>query len=148
MNKEFMYRALKLAKTAAQQGDLPVGAVLVNNGEIIGEGLSRRENSGDPTAHAEIGAIRMGAKTLGSWHLDDCELYVTLEPCPMRAGAIINSRVKTVNFGAFEPKTGSCCNDSVINLFNLPYNHRPEVYGGICEKECAAVMTDFFKEKR
>jgi tRNA(adenine34) deaminase len=148
MNKEFMYRALKLAKTAAQQGDVPVGAVLVKNGEIIGEGLNRRENNGDPTAHAEIEAIRMGAKNLGSWHLDDCELYVTLEPCPMCAGAIINSRVKTVIFGAFEPKTGSCCNDSVINLFNLPYNHRPEVYGGICEKECAAVMTDFFKEKR
>ncbi len=148
MNKEFMYRALKLAETAAENGDIPVGAVLVRNGEIIGEGLNRREAVGDPTAHAEIEAVRMGAEALGGWHLEECELYVTLEPCPMCAGAIINSRIKTVIFGAYEPKSGSCSNDSVINLFNLPYNHKPEVYGGICEKDCAELMSNFFKRKR
>lgn len=148
MNKEFMCEALRLAKTAADEGDIPVGAVLVKNGEIIGTGLNRRKKNGDPTAHAEIEAIRMAAERLGSWHLDDCELYVTLEPCPMCAGAIINSRIKTVIFGAYEPKSGSCSNDSVIDLFNLPYNHRPEVYGGICEKDCAELMTGFFKSKR
>ncbi len=148
MNKEFMYRALKLAETAGKNGDVPVGAVLVKDGEIIGTGLNRREEKGDPTAHAEIEAIRMGAERLGGWHLEDCELYVTLEPCPMCAGAIINSRIKTVIFGAYEPKFGSCSNDSVVNLFNLPYNHKPEIYGGICEMDCATLLTEFFKEKR
>ncbi len=148
MNKDFMYKALRLADMAAESGDVPVGAVLVKDGEIIGSGYNRREADGDPTAHAEIEAIKEGARKLGSWHLEDCELYVTLEPCPMCAGAIINSRIKRVIFGAYEPKSGSCSNDSVVDLFNLPYNHTPEVYGGICEKECAELMTEFFKNKR
>ncbi len=143
-----MERALALGKKAARQGDVPVGAVLVKDGEIIGQGFNRREAEGDPTAHAEMEAIREGAERLGSWHLEDCELYVTLEPCPMCAGAIINSRIKRVYFGAFEPKSGSCSADSVVNLFSLPYNHKPEVYGGICETECAALMTEFFENKR
>ncbi len=148
MNKDFMYEALRLADMAADNGDVPVGAVLVKDGEMIGSGYNRREAESDPTAHAEIEAIKEGAKALGSWHLDDCELYVTLEPCPMCAGAIINSRIKRVVFGAYEPKSGSCSADSVINLFNLPYNHTPEIYGGICEKECSKMLTDFFKDKR
>lgn len=148
MNKEFMYKALGLAETAGKNGDVPVGAVVVKDGKIIAEGYNRREKTGDPTAHAEIEAIRKASEKLGGWHLDDCELYVTLEPCPMCAGAIINSRIKTVVFGAFESKTGSCSNDSVINLFNLPYNHKPDVYGGICEKECGELITQFFKNKR
>ena len=131
-----------------ESDDVPVGAVIVKDGKIIGTGYNRRERDSDPTAHAEILAIKETAERLGSWHLEDCELYVTLEPCPMCAGAIINSRIKRVVFGAYEPKSGSCSAESVINLFGLPYNHTPEVYGGICEKECAALITEFFKEKR
>ena len=148
MNKEYMMRALRLAKMSLDSDDVPVGAVVVRNSEIIGEGYNRREMDGDPTAHAEIVAIKKAAESLGSWHLDDCELYITLEPCPMCAGAIINSRIKTVIFGAYEPKSGSASSDSVVNLFSLPYNHTPEVYGGICEKDCAKLITEFFKEKR
>ena len=148
MNKEFMNQAISLAKLAAQRGDVPVGAVLVKDGEIVGKGLNRREAEGDPTAHAEIEAIRQGAQKLGGWHLEDCELYVTLEPCPMCAGAIINSRIKRVIFGAYEPKSGSCSAESVVNMFSLPYNHKPEVYGGIREAECAGLLKEFFKDKR
>ena len=148
MNKEFMRKALDLAEKAAENGDVPVGALLVRNGEIIGTGYNRREADKDPIAHAEIEAIRKGAEKLGDWHLEDCELYVTLEPCPMCAGAIINSRIKRVYFGAYEPKSGSCSNDSVVNLFGMPFNHKPEVYGGICEKECSEILKKFFEEKR
>lgn len=148
MNKDYMFKALEYAEKAGISGDVPVGAVIVQKGEIIAEGRNRREEAGDPTAHAEIEAIKKAAERLGGWHLDDCELYVTLEPCPMCAGAIINSRIKKVVFGAFEPKSGACSSDSVVNLFGLPFNHSPEVYGGICEKECAEIMTKFFKDKR
>lgn len=148
MNKDFMYKALKLAEKAGESGDVPVGAVIVKDREIIATGRNRREEGSDPTAHAEIEAIKEAAARLGDWHLEDCELYVTLEPCPMCAGAIINSRIKRVVFGAYEPKSGSCSAESVINLFSLPYNHTPEVYGGICEAECSEIMTKFFKDKR
>ena len=130
--KKYMEQAILLAKQAAAEGEIPVGAVIVKDGKIIGTGYNRRERDSDPTAHAEILAIKEAAERLGSWHLEDCELYVTLEPCPMCAGAIINSRIKRVVFGAYEPKSGSCSAESVINLFGLPYNHTPEVYGGIC----------------
>lgn len=148
MNKEFMLKAIELAKKSLGSDDVPVGAVVVKDGAIIGEGYNRRERDGDPIAHAEIIAIKEASKTLGSWRLEDCELYVTLEPCPMCAGAIINSRIKRVVFGAYETKSGSCSADSVINLFNLPYNHTPEVYGGIMEKETAELLTNFFEQKR
>ena len=148
MNKEYMIKALELAKRSLDSDDVPVGAIVVKNGEIIGEGYNRREMDGDPTAHAEIIAIKQAAERLGSWHLDDCEIYITLEPCPMCAGAIINSRIKKVIFGAYEPKSGSASSDSVVNLFGLPYNHTPEVYGGICEKDCAQIITEFFKKRR
>ena len=143
-----MNDAIAQAKIAYLNGEVPVGAVIVRNGEIIGSGYNRREADGNPTAHAEIEAINQGAETIGNWHLDDCELYVTLEPCPMCAGAIINSRIKKVVFGAYEPKSGSCSAESVVNLFNLPYNHTPEVYGGICETECSARIKEFFNDKR
>lgn len=148
MNKEYMLKALELAKKSLDSADVPVGAVVVKDGKIIGEGYNKREKDSDPTAHAEIIAIKEASKALGSWHLDGCELYVTLEPCPMCAGAIINSRIKKVVFGAYESKSGSCSSDSVINLFGLPYNHTPEVYGGIMENDCAGLITEFFKEKR
>ena len=143
-----MNEAISLAKIAEQNGDVPVGAVVVRNNKIIGRGYNMREQNSDATAHAEIIAIKEACKELGSWHLDDCELYVTLEPCPMCAGAIINSRIKTVKFGAFEKKSGSASKDSVCDLFSFGYNHKPEVYCGICENECAALLTDFFKDMR
>ena len=143
-----MNEAISLAKIAEQNSDVPVGAVVVRNNKIIGRGYNMREQNSDATAHAEIIAIKEACKELGSWHLDDCELYVTLEPCPMCAGAIINSRIKTVKFGAFEKKSGSASKDSVCDLFSFGYNHKPEVYCGICENECAALLTDFFKDMR
>ena len=148
MDKKYMEEAVLLAKKAAQAGDVPVGAIVVRDGEVIGRGYNLREVNGDPTAHAEIVAIREAASRLGGWHLDDCELYVTLEPCPMCAGAIINSRIKRVIFGAFDKKAGSASQDSVIDLFSLGYNHKPEVFCGICEKECRELLTNFFEEKR
>ncbi len=148
MDKRFMNEALRLAKTAAEGSDVPVGAVVVKNGEIIGRGYNLREQTCDATAHAEVVAIREACKTLSAWRLDDCELYVTLEPCPMCAGAIINSRIKTVVFGAFDKKAGSASAESIIDLFSLGYNHKPEVYCGICEEECAELLVNFFEDKR
>ncbi len=148
MDKKFMKEALRLAKMAQDVDDVPVGAVVVKDGEIIGKGFNMREKEGDPTAHAEIVALRDAAKTLGTWRLDGCEIYVTLEPCPMCAGAIINSRIATVIFGAYDKKAGCCSFDSVTDLFSLPFNHKPEVYGGICEEETAELLTDFFKKRR
>ena len=141
-----MLRALELAREAAAQGEVPVGAVVVRDGEIISCGKNGREAVKNALAHAEIEAIDAACKTLGGWRLPRCELYVTLEPCPMCAGAIINSRIEKVYFGAYDKKAGSV--RSLVNLFDLPYNHRPEVYGGILEEECAAVLSDFFKELR
>lgn len=143
-----MNEAISLAKKAAEHSDVPVGAVVVKDGEIIGRGYNLREQTRDATAHAEVVAIREACKKLSAWRLDDCELYVTLEPCPMCAGAIINSRIKTVVFGAFDKKAGSASKESVIDMFSLPFNHKPEVYAGICEKECSALLSDFFEDKR
>lgn len=148
MNKTYMQRAIELAKLCLLSDDVPVGAVVVKDNKIIGEGYNKREALNDPTAHAEIIAIKAAAERLGGWHLDDCTIYVTLEPCPMCAGAIINSRIKKVVFGAYEAKSGSCSAESVVNLFSLGYNHTPEVYGGICENETANLITEFFKNKR
>ncbi len=141
-----MDRALTLAFEAAEKGEVPVGAVIVKNGEIIAEGRNRREEKKNALSHAEIEAINTACKKLKSWRLDGCELYVTIEPCPMCTGAIINARIKTVIFGAYDSKAGSM--DSVINLCDYPYNHKPEIYGGICEDECIAVMQRFFKGLR
>lgn len=146
MDKKFMKRACELALTAKQSGEVPVGAVIVKNGEIIGEGRNMREEKQNALSHAEIEAINMACKRLNSWRLDDCEMYVTLEPCPMCAGAIINARIKTLVFGAYDSKMGSI--DSVVNLCDLPYNHKVEVYGGIMEDDCRALMTDFFGNLR
>ncbi len=142
MNKKFMYEALALAREAADTGEVPVGAVIVKNGEIIATGKNERESKQNALSHAEIEAINNACKKLGSWRLDDCEMYVTLEPCPMCAGAIINARIKTLVFGAYDAKAGSI--DSIINLCDLPYNHKVEVYGGICEDECLALLQEFF----
>ena len=144
--EDFMRRALALAKRAAAEGETPVGAVVTRKGEIVGEGRNRRERGKNALLHAEIEAIGAACKALGGWRLWECELYVTLEPCPMCAGAIINARIPRVVYGARDPKNGCC--GSVVDLFALPFNHRPTVEGGLLEAECAAVLTEFFRELR
>ena len=144
----YMLKALELAEIAAEQLEVPVGAIVVkkSTGEIVGRGFNRREYGKSPLTHAEVIAIDQASKKLGGWRLIDCELYVTLEPCPMCAGAIINSRVERVVFGAYDKKAGSC--GSVVNLFELPYNHKPELVGGVLETECSAVLSEFFSKLR
>ena len=146
MKKEFMSRALLLAKKAYEAGEVPVGAVIVKDGEIIAEGYNMREQKQNALSHAEIECIDKACEVLKSWRLETCELYVTLEPCPMCTGAIINSRIKTVVFGAYDLKAGSM--DSVINLCDYPYNHKPEIYGGIMEDECKEILENFFQNLR
>jgi tRNA(adenine34) deaminase len=141
-----MAQALKLARQAAQSGDVPVGCVIVQNGEIIGRGCNRREADGDASAHAEMEAIRDACRTVGSWRLQNADLYVTLEPCPMCAGGIINARLRRVYYGAREEKMGCC--GSVLNLFEEKFNHHPRIYGGILEAECRQVLQAFFQRLR
>lgn len=145
-DEQFMKAALSLAREAAADGEAPIGAVIVRGGETVGCGRNRREKNKDALCHAEIEAISNACKRLGGWRLTGCTIYVTLEPCPMCAGAIINSRIERVVFGAYDKKAGSC--GSVINLFELPYNHKPELIGGIMENECAAELSSFFKGLR
>ena len=145
---KYMSRALELAREAYEEGEVPVGAVVVkrSTGEIVGEGRNMREKAKNALAHAELLAIDMACRTLGGWRLPDCALYVTLEPCPMCCGAIINSRIDQVYFGAYDPKSGSA--ESVQKMFSLPYNYRPEVIGGVMEEECSGILTQFFRDLR
>ena len=145
-HKTYMRRAFELAAEAAKDGDVPVGCVIVRDGEIIGEGRNRREAGGDATAHAELEAIRDACKKTGSWRLHGCTLYVTLEPCPMCAGGIINARIDTVRYGARDEKAGCCA--SVLNLFEERFNHRPRIYEGPRREECEAILRDFFENLR
>ena len=146
--EKYMQRALELAQMAFDEGEVPVGAVIVKKttGEIVGEGRNMRENAKSALAHAEIMAIDAACKKLGGWRLPECAMYVTLEPCPMCCGAIINSRIDNVYFGAYDIKSGSAV--SVQKMFELPYNYRPEVTGGIMEKECAEILSEFFRQLR
>ena len=142
-----MRAALVLAREAAELGEVPVGCVVTDaDGMVIGQGRNRREENGDATAHAEIEAIREACQALGDWRLSGCTLTVTLEPCPMCAGAIINARIPTVVYGAKEPISGSC--GSVIDLFFERYGHHPTVYSGVLEQDCAGLLRDFFAGKR
>ena len=142
-----MRRALELARLAAENGDVPVGCVITNEaGEIVGEGYNRREADGSAVAHAEVEAITAACRKLGRWRLEGCTLYVTLEPCPMCAGAILNARISTVRYGAKEPLSGCC--GSVLNLFEEGFGHRPRIYGGLLEEECAALLREFFHSMR
>ena len=145
-NEYFMDQAIALAKEAAQEGEVPVGAVVVLGDKIVGTGRNRREKSKNALAHAEIEAINEACRTLGGWRLWQCDMYVTLEPCPMCTGAIINSRIKRLIYGASDCKAGSC--GSVVNLFELPYNHKPEIVSGIKKDECAELLLEFFKALR
>lgn len=143
---KFMKAALKLAQKSAEEGEVPVGAVVVCDGKIVGRGRNRRELKKNALCHAELEAIHKACRKLGGWRLHRCDLYVTLEPCPMCAGAIINARIKTVIFGATDPKAGSC--STIINLFSLPYNHQPEVISGVLEESCREILRSFFQELR
>ncbi len=148
MNSEFLSEAIALAKEAAENGEVPVGAVVVKNGKIIGRGRNMREQNRDVFAHAECIAIKNAANSIGDWRLDGCEIYVTLEPCPMCAGAILNSRIKTVVFGAYDTNFGAATNESKVNIFGARYPNSPQVFGGIYEEPCKELLTEFFKKKR
>ena len=142
----FMQQALELARTAAAEGEVPVGCVIIQDGAVIGRGRNRRETGRSALAHAEIEAIAEACRRLGGWRLWQATLYVTLEPCPMCAGAIINARIPRVVIGAMDPKAGS--RGSVVNLFDLPYNHRPEITRGVLEDACASELRTFFRTLR
>ncbi|SFQ10810.1 tRNA(adenine34) deaminase [Caldicoprobacter faecalis] len=145
--RRFMEQALLEAQKAYDMNEVPIGAVVVKDGEIIARGHNLRETGRDPTLHAEMVAIREAARYLGGWRLTGCELYVTIEPCPMCAGAIIQARIQRVVFGAMDPKAG--CAGSLYNLLQDPrFNHQVEVVGGVMEEECRRIMQDFFRKKR
>ena len=141
-----MSLAIEEAQKAAEKGEVPIGAVVVKNGEVIARAHNLRENGGGATAHAEILAINEASQKEGGWRLSDCTLYVTLEPCPMCAGAIVNARVGRVVFGSHDPKAGAM--GSVINLNAYPLNHKPEVTSGVLENECGKILSEFFTLKR
>ena len=145
-DEAFMAEALRLAREAARAGETPVGCVIVQGDRIVARGKNCRETEKTALGHAELQAIEQACRALGGWRLWQCRLYVTLEPCPMCAGAILNARIPTVVYGAKDPKAGSL--DSVQRMFSLPYNHRPEVISGVLEEECAQVLRDFFRELR
>ena len=143
---KFMDEALALAREAAAEGEVPVGCVIVRNGEIVGRGRNRRETNKTALGHAEVEAIYDANRNLGGWRLWDCTLYVTLEPCPMCAGAIVNARIPRVVFGASDAKCGAC--GSVCDIFTMEFNHHPTVTRGIREEEAAALLAEFFRNLR
>ena len=145
-HRQFMEEALTLAREAAAEGEVPVGCVITRNGEIVGRGRNRRDKDKTALGHAESQAIDEACRNLGGWRLWECTLYVTLEPCPMCAGAIINARIPKVVFGASDDKYGAC--GSVCDLFSMEFNHRPEVEKGVLEEESAALLQEFFRNLR
>lgn len=147
MNNPYMMQAIIEARKAFELGEVPVGAVIVCDGKIIARAYNLRETSNQAIAHAETLAIQKACSKMGSWRLDDCDLYVTLEPCPMCAGAIINARIKSVYYGAYDSKGGAC--GSVVDLFKKgSFNHSPIVYSGIMEEECETLLKEFFSKLR
>ncbi len=147
MNLEFMGLAIQKAKEAALLDEVPVGAVIVKNGEVISSAHNRKERKNCAVFHAEIEAIIEACEQLGNWYLEDCEMYVTLEPCAMCAGALVNSRLKALYFGTYDPKAG-CCGTLYNLLTDSRFNHKLIVEGGIMEKECAELISEFFRSKR
>ena len=145
-NEKFMKEAIRQARKAEGIDEVPIGCVIVYEGKIIARGYNRRNIDKNTLAHAELSAIKKASKKLGDWRLEGCTMYVTLEPCQMCAGAIVNARIPRVYFGARDPKGGSC--GSVCDLFSMPYNHRPAAAGGLMEAESAALLRDFFRSLR
>ncbi|MDD6642760.1 MAG: nucleoside deaminase [Firmicutes bacterium] len=145
-DEEYMAQALELAREAAAEGEVPVGCIITDGDRIVGRGRNRRETAKNALSHAELEAIDEACRTLGGWRLWRCTLYVTLEPCPMCAGAIINARIPRVVYGAPDRKAGSC--GTLTDLFALPYNHRPTVTAGVLEEASRACLQDFFRELR
>ncbi len=145
-DRDYMLAALELAKEAFDDGEVPVGCVVVRRGEIVGRGRNRREGARNALAHAEVEAIAQACKVLGGWRLWECTLYVTLEPCPMCAGAILNARIPRVVYGASDAKAGAV--RSVCALFDMRFNHHPAVDAGLLEAECGALLTEFFQKLR
>ena len=146
MHETYMRLALEEARAAGAQGEVPVGCVIVREGKVIARGHNRREQTKNALSHAETEAIQAACAAIGDWRLSDCTLYVTLEPCPMCAGAILNARVGTVVYGASDPTFGAC--GGVMNLFEEAFGYKPKLYKGIRAEECAALMTGFFTEMR
>ena len=142
----YMDAALELARQAAAEGEVPVGCVIVRNGQIVGRGRNRRETGRTALGHAEIEAIGQACENLGGWRLWECTLYVTLEPCPMCAGAIVNARIPRVVFGASDPKCGAC--GSVCDIFSMDFNHHPQVEKGVREEESSQLLSEFFQNLR
>lgn len=145
-NEYFMRLAIEQARLAASIGEVPVGAVITRDDKVIATAFNRRETVKNALCHAEADAICKACEVLGGWRLWQCELYVTLEPCPMCTGAIINARIPKVVFGAYDSKAGSC--GSIVNLFDFPFNHKSEIIGGVLEDECSAMLKNFFRELR
>lgn len=146
MDIKFMQTALMLAKEASDEGEVPVGAVIVKDNEIIATGRNRREKSKNALSHAEIEAINSACEKLGGWRLWECDIYVTLEPCPMCSGAIVNARIPNVYFGAYDKNFGCC--GSTLNILELENSFHPQYQGGIMEEECGTIISDFFKKLR
>lgn len=147
LDLRMMDRAIELARSAANNDEVPVGAVIYRGDEIVAEAANNREATGDPTGHAELVALRIAGERLGTWRLDDCSMAVTLEPCPMCAGALVNARLGRLIYGAFDPKAGACC-----TLYEIPsdrrLNHRVEMIGGVEEQRCAELLRAFFRRRR
>ncbi len=146
-DEKWMQKAWKQAKAAAKKGEVPVGAVVVKDGRVIARAHNLRESAKDPTAHAKVGAVRRAAKKRGGWRLSGCVLYVTMEPCPMCAGAAVNARLERVVFGAYDEKAG-CCGTVLDFSGQAKFNHAFEVTGGVWEAQCRAILQDFFRDKR
>ncbi len=146
MNEKYMKIAIKLAKEAYDDGEVPVGAVIVKDDKIIATGRNRREKSKNAISHAEIEAINNACKELNGWRLWECDIYVTLEPCPMCSGAIVNARIPNVYFGAYDKNFGCC--GSTLNILEIQNSFKPNYEGGILEEECSAILSKFFKELR
>ena len=142
----YMAQALALAREAAAHGEVPVGCVIVKDGAVVGRGRNRREEKQAALSHAEMEAIASANEALGTWRLDGCTLYVTLEPCPMCAGAIINARIRRVYYGARDPAMGAC--GGVLNLFMEDFPHRPQLVGGVLGEDCRGVLSEFFRKLR
>ena len=146
MHEEYMAQALALAREAAASGEVPVGCVIVREGQVVGRGRNRREERQRTSSHAEMEAIAQANATLGTWRLEDCALYVTLEPCPMCAGGILSARIPELYYGAKDAGFGAC--GSILNLFEEDFRHHPKIVGHILEEECAQLLQDFFAQVR